>query len=199
MIATQYIHRSLMALGVACACVSGSAMAGVAGQTVNVEIRALDLAGQPTSWASGTSSTKPIAVQGTTFDMSGFNAVVSDTQMIISGFQGRNKYDTTELSSVGLFASNLSAPWTSATVDPSTSWEWFSANRLAFSPGAISVDFFDLEFDENSRLVINLTSADTPAVPEPNSYAMMTLGLGLLGAVAYRRKAVPLERVVRPA
>lgn len=40
----------------------------------------------------------------------------------------------------------------------------------------------------NARMSITLSFANVPAVPEPESYAMLLAGLGLIGAIARRRR-----------
>lgn len=42
-----------------------------------------------------------------------------------------------------------------------------------------------------SKLIIDVSFASTPAVPEPSTWAMMLLGFASLGFMAYRRKSKP--------
>jgi fibro-slime domain-containing protein len=65
-----------------------------------------------------------------------------------------------------------------------------------FGPGKAAGNYaFDFYFAErhttgsNLMITTSLNLVSTPAIPEPETYAMMLAGLGLLGLVARRRKA----------
>lgn len=52
-----------------------------------------------------------------------------------------------------------------------------------------SLDSFTINLLTSSNAAIYLTSAVVPGIPEPESYAMLLAGLGLVGVVARRRKS----------
>lgn len=70
--------------------------------------------------------------------------------------------------------------------DPSGSFCNWTAGGVAFSGTAKSIDFGGTA---NQTGYDNITfGSATPAIPEPETYAMMLAGLGLMGFLARRRK-----------
>lgn len=66
----------------------------------------------------------------------------------------------------------------------------FSLYQLAFTPsasGSYSLSFANAGGDNVGALLDNVTV--TSAVPEPESYALVLVGLGVMGSIARRRKA----------
>jgi hypothetical protein len=68
---------------------------------------------------------------------------------------------------------------TSAIAEP-TSFEWFAQTR-----GAVVTEVFD--FGSASAAGFKGTATVAAAVPEPETYALMLVGLGVLGSLARRR------------
>jgi len=64
-----------------------------------------------------------------------------------------------------------SSPWGAKVNDPGAKWIW--------SSGAYSAD----------TMVLFRTAAPVAAIPEPESYALLLAGLGLVGVMARRRRA----------
>lgn len=66
----------------------------------------------------------------------------------------------------------------------------FSLYQLAFTPsasGSYSLSFANAGADNVGALLDNVSV--TSAIPEPESYALMLVGLGVMGSIARRRKA----------
>ena len=70
-------------------------------------------------------------------------------------------------------------------VDPATTMAGFTASRVDLSDNRLVIDWNGLSYVDGTQVVIDFTSA----VPEPETYALMLLGLGLLGARARSRLA----------
>ena len=74
---------------------------------------------------------------------------------------------------------------TSVALDPSSSVvAGFGSSNVTFSSTQVAVNWQNLTFRNGDRVVINVNP-----VPEPETYAMMLAGLGLLGFMARRKKS----------
>jgi len=62
----------------------------------------------------------------------------------------------------------------------------FTGTNLNFDAPHLKVQFLTGQYD--SRATGDLLSQTIPAIPEPEIYAMMAVGLGLMGWVARRKK-----------
>ena len=74
---------------------------------------------------------------------------------------------------------------------PGTSWQTFSASLQNVGAGLHTLSFVGTNLNraaDTSVFVDNVKMSVTP-VPEPETYAMLLAGLGLMGGVARRRKA----------
>ncbi|MYM24964.1 PEP-CTERM sorting domain-containing protein [Duganella sp. FT135W] len=60
----------------------------------------------------------------------------------------------------------------------------FSAANVGISGNVASVNWNGLSFTTDTRVVLNIS-----AVPEPATYGMLMVGLGLLGVAARRRQS----------
>lgn len=95
----------------------------------------------------------------------------------LAGSQRPDRSDTVDVS-FGTANSSYTLAWADA----------FSAHQLVFNPlvsGTYSLSFSNVGGDNVGALLDNVS---VTAVPEPETYAMLLAGLGLLGAVK-RRKA----------
>ena len=63
----------------------------------------------------------------------------------------------------------------------------FTGNNLNFDLPHLKVQFLTAATDSKPKG--SLLSKDIPPVPEPETYAMMLAGMGLVGAIARRRRA----------
>jgi hypothetical protein len=133
----------------------------------------------PTDYTVGTSA--PISYYGlgtysagdTTFIIN-MSSGSTWTNASFNGFALRDTY-------------GVAAAFTSVSIDPSTNYAGFDASRLSFDADTVSVNLQGLQVD--GLIVININGA-TGAVPEPQSWAMLIAGFGLVGAAARRRRAV---------
>jgi len=74
-----------------------------------------------------------------------------------------------------------------------TSWSSFASSGATFNSGLNTLDFTVTNWAQNggnpTGLRVEFTSSSVTAVPEPETYAMLLAGLGLVGFMARRRKA----------
>ncbi len=70
-----------------------------------------------------------------------------------------------------------------------TNMSGWSTSRLSFGNDSVQFDWRGLSFDRDTRLTATLEFGSVTApIPEPETYAMLLAGLGLLGFAARRRK-----------
>jgi len=77
-------------------------------------------------------------------------------------------------------------PFTSFTVNPSTTVVGFDQSRLSFDENNLFIDYTGLSYTTGQKLVFDVAAVP---VPEPETYALMLAGLAAVGAVARRRKS----------
>ena len=63
----------------------------------------------------------------------------------------------------------------------------FAGSNLDFSAPELKVQFFTGQYDTRATGSL-LSQIITPPIPEPETYAMMVVGLGVIGWVGRRRK-----------
>lgn len=120
----------------------------------------------------------------------GFQDGFSFTYSAINYASVVNVYD--DLNATGNLLASITLPIipTQGNGDPTGAYDFFQAVGVQFSGTAKSIDFGGTA---NQVVFDNITfGSDTPIistpVPEPESYAMMLAGLGLMGFAARRRK-----------
>lgn len=107
-------------------------------------------------------------------------------------------YDAATASFSGQFAAdNAATVWlngvqlTTASTGGFKGWTSFAASS-GFQSGINTLDFKVTNYAQNggnpTGLRVEFTASSVAAVPEPETYAMLLAGLGLMGTVARRRK-----------
>jgi len=73
---------------------------------------------------------------------------------------------------------------TGASIDAQTTMTGFDSSRVILDDGRIAIDWNGLSYVDGTRVVVNFTTA----VPEPETYALMLVGLGMVSALTARRR-----------
>jgi len=76
-------------------------------------------------------------------------------------------------------------PFTSFTVDSSTTVVGFDQSRLSFDENTLFIDYAGISYNIGDKLVFDINAAP---VPESETYALMLLGLGAVGSAVRRRR-----------
>ncbi|WP_292455037.1 PEP-CTERM sorting domain-containing protein [Methylibium sp.] len=75
---------------------------------------------------------------------------------------------------------------TGASIDAQTTMIGFDSSRVILDNGRIAINWNGLSYVDGTRVVVDFTTA----VPEPETYALMLAGLGMVGGLAsWRRKS----------
>ncbi len=184
---TFSIRKTALVVSAAFAALSlaGQAQAGLLGSTVDVQYYAYggayDGTGSPTSFVADGGAHAQF------FDY--YDITVTDTKITYTYLSNTDwSPSDVSLNSGGLFITNgnlltFSTPLTSVSLDPSSVVPGFSAANVTFNANSVAVDWQGVHFNRGDQVVFNVS-----AVPEPETYAMMLAGLGLMGAIARRRK-----------
>ncbi|KQW45736.1 MULTISPECIES: PEP-CTERM sorting domain-containing protein [unclassified Roseateles] len=122
-----------------------------------------------------------------------FDVQVKDNQVIYD-YTGSATWSTgAGWSSGSLYIENgnllnfLGAPnITNVTLDAGSNMVGFNASRITFDADSIAVNWAGLNFNGNTRVVLNVNAG---ALPEPASYALVAVALAGLGLAKRRRKA----------
>ena len=132
----------------------------------------------------------PTASQAQTLDANANGTYTFELSFNLTG------YNAASAAFTGRFASDNAAEVklngsTIATGTGFTSWSGFSASS-GFHAGVNTLDFVVTNFAQNggnpAGLRVEFDSSSVTAVPEPETYAMLIAGMGLVGFVARRRK-----------
>lgn len=161
-----------LALGATCA------HAGSLGKTITVDSRYPDaLTVNP-----GFTSTSVIGAGGANFLQPDYICSITDTQVTFGGWTRSSIF--TDYAFNGTVLKNAGS-WSGFSIDPTSTLAGFTADRISIVDGQLRVNFEGLSVDRGSRLSLNIA-----AVPEPETYAMLLAGIGMIG-FARRRAAAP--------
>ncbi len=132
----------------------------------------------------------PTASQGQTFDANASGTYTFHLSFDLTGYNAATAAFTGRFSADNAAEIKLNGV-TIATGTGFTSWHDFGANS-GFQAGANSLDFVLTNFAQNggnpAGLRVEFSTSTIAAVPEPETYAMLIAGLGLVGFAARRRK-----------
>ncbi len=130
--------------------------------------------------------------------VTGFDLKVTDTQVQYTFLGSQSDIGTgyfspssTSLNTGGLYIANGNLlsfgnrVITGVTLDGATTLPGFLGSNVTFNSGAIAVEWAGKTGIKTGDTVI----LDVNAVPEPDTYALMIVGAGLLGFAARRRSA----------
>lgn len=151
-----------------------------------------------TPWLENSSASKwitPTANQAQSFDPSANGTYTYSLSFNLTG------YDASSAALAGRFAAdNTAVVLLNGTQIGSsngfTSWSSFGTTAgNGFVAGNNTLQFVVTNWAQNggnpTGLRVEFTSSNVAAVPEPETYAMMLAGLGLVGVIARRRKQAP--------
>jgi hypothetical protein len=111
---------------------------------------------------------------------------IGASSYIINVYCGAGCFWTSPVSFNGFVMSDafgVAPTFTSATINPVTSYAGFDASRVTFDANNIYVDLQGLE--ANGKIVIDINGSGV--IPEPGTWAMLIFGFGLVGFAARRR------------
>lgn len=164
-----------LVLGVTCA------HAGSLGKTITVESRFPDaLTVNP-----GFTSTKMIGASGADFMQPDYICSITDTQVTFGRWTTEHTF--TDYAFNGTVLKNVGG-WSGFSIDRSSTIAGFSADRISIVDGQLRVNFEGLSVDRGSRLALNIS-----AVPEPETYAMLLAGIGMIGVARRRATAAKAD------
>lgn len=134
----------------------------------------------------------PTATQGQSFDASANGTYTYELKFNLTGdvassaaFTGQFAADNSAVVTLNGVAIGSSSGF--------TSWSSFASSGATFNSGLNTLDFTVTNFAQNggnpTGLRVEFLSSSVTAVPEPETYAMLLAGMGLVGFVARRRKA----------
>jgi hypothetical protein len=132
----------------------------------------------------------PTAAQGQSLDASANGSYTFHLSFDLTGYNAASAAFSGRFSADNAAEIKLNGT-TVATGTGFTSWHDFSAAN-GFVAGVNSLDFVLTNFAQNggnpAGLRVEFTESNIAAVPEPETYAMLLAGMGLVGFAARRRK-----------
>jgi hypothetical protein len=184
---TAFFKKTILAAGVAGMCLAGAASATVLHPVGN------DF-GTLTSPSTAAYDGRESTPGATVFDSIRFamgNTAQGDFATIASaiGGWGWASFTTSLWTTADLSGTKLAQG--SSIDDGAGAWHsiyQFSPLTVAGSPYFIHINAVTLQSSTDARYSGNLTLAPLAPIPEPDTYAMMAAGLGLMGFIARRRK-----------
>jgi hypothetical protein len=113
-----------------------------------------------------------------------FTLLITDTQ-IVADFHITAQWIPGTFN--GFVLKNLTKDFSNYSVNAFTNMSGFSSSNLSVSGDTLSVNWQNLYFTADTKVILDATGVQAP-VPEPETYAMLLAGLGLVSFVARRRQ-----------
>lgn len=154
-----------------------SAFAGANGDTINATYYYPDTASHYNDFGTIVVGTSDVF----TDPQGNFQLRITDTQIIADHFTPDTFWSPAVFN--GLILTNFTKNFSSYTLDGSTNMVGFGVSNFSVSGNVLAINWQSLSFNSNTKVVLNIS-----AVPEPEPYAMLLVGLGLVGAIARRRQ-----------
>nr|WP_315394337.1 PEP-CTERM sorting domain-containing protein [uncultured Duganella sp.] len=158
------------------------AHAGSIGKTITVESRLPDAV----TVNPGFTSTSVIGVGGTSFAQPDYVVSITDNAVSFAGWSFPNAFVDYAFNGTVL---KTAGRWSGYGIDPSSNLAGFSLDRITVVGGELRVNFQGLSVDTGTRLALNVS-----AVPEPETYAMLLAGVGMVGLARRRGAAARADR-----
>lgn len=119
-------------------------------------------------------------------------ATISASNVLIT-FAGDGRYKAAEFN--GILLKNLSrSNIADFVLDPGSTLLGFDQSRLSFTSNSLIFNFEGLTIRATDRVSANVIFASS-AVPEPETWAMLLLGVGMIGSVMRKRPTSQLAAV----
>ena len=190
----SHVKLSVITIGTVLALMTGAAHAGLLGHSVTSQYYAYGSAysgyGSPTTFVANGTVQSSFCTSGCP---EGFNLTVTDNQ-IEYDFVNTSYWSSSgpSYTSGGLFIANgnlltiAGVNITGVTLDASSTMPSFTSSNVTFNSGAVAADWAGISgITAGDKVVLDVTTA---AVPEPETYALMMMGLGFIGLVAKRKR-----------
>jgi hypothetical protein len=130
--------------------------------------------------------TNVVGTDGPTSVIGIFSLSFTDTTATASNFTFDTSWTPADFNGFRLYDINGTIPtFTSVTINQISNMAGLDASRIAFDADNVYVNWNGLSFDTNTVVTLNISGA----VPEAQTWAMMIVGFGLVGA-AMRRRAI---------
>lgn len=177
--------KTIALVAAICAAFIGSAHAdGIGGDTVNVKYYYPNTFTQIDDFG-----TQVVSGSGATFVTPNFNISVTDSQIIVTNFHDGGWWSSADFN--GFVVTDLTKNFSAYALDPASTMVGLSNANVTNLANSVSVNWQGLAIYPSPVVILN-------AVPEPETYAMLLAGLGLIGVVSRRRINKPAFQVGLP-
>jgi hypothetical protein len=157
-----------------------NAGASTVGDTVTMDLRFPSLASAPQF-----SSTTKVGAESSSFDLANFTGIVSNGQIVFDAWELTSRFEDAGFN--GVVVTDLNQDWGKFAVNKATNMTGFSASDISITGNVMAINFSGLAFNEQTKVVLDV--AAVAGVPEPDTYALLFAGLGLIGFVMRRKRS----------